>query len=224
LKEVAASTGVISGSHHRNRKLRRPWPAEIKDEDVIHRLEQAHTARGGLSILFGNLAPDGAVIKTGGVSPSMWKFRGNARVYDSHDEAMSGIMAGEVQAGEVVVVRYEGPRGGPGMMEMLSPTGAIMGMGLGEKVALITGGRFSGGARRCIGHYPRRQPQVDRCSASIWRCDRYRPGARCLLSVRCWLQAPGGVAPFQPMSKAGCAAPLCSSADTGAVLLDEIGS
>jgi dihydroxy-acid dehydratase len=127
--------------------------AEIKDEDVIHRLEQAHTPRGGLSILFGNLAPGGAVIKTGGVSPSMWKFQGTARVFDSHDEAMSGIMAGEVQAGEVVVVRYEGPRGGPGMMEMLSPTGAIMGMGLGEKVALITDGRFSGGTRgACIGH------------------------------------------------------------------------
>jgi dihydroxy-acid dehydratase len=103
--------------------------------------------------LFGNLASNGAVVKTGGVAASMRKFTGPAHVYDSHDMAMSGIMAGEVKAGEVVVIRYEGPRGGPGMMEMLSPTSAIMGMGLGEKVALITDGRFSGGTRgACIGH------------------------------------------------------------------------
>ena len=127
--------------------------AKILDEDVIHRLENAHSAQGGLAILFGNLAPNGAVIKTGGVTPNMRKFSGPAHVYESHDQAMAGIMAGEVKAGEVVVIRYEGPRGGPGMMEMLSPTSAIMGMGLGEKVALITDGRFSGGTRgACIGH------------------------------------------------------------------------
>jgi len=127
--------------------------AAIKDEQVIHKLENAHSPTGGLSILFGNLAPQGAVIKTGGVAPSMRKFCGPARIYDSHDDAMRGIMAGEVQPGEVVVIRYEGPKGGPGMMEMLSPTSAIMGMGLGEKVALITDGRFSGGTRgACIGH------------------------------------------------------------------------
>ncbi len=127
--------------------------AAIKDEQVIHKLENAHSATGGLSILFGNLAPQGAVIKTGGVAPSMRKFCGPARIYDSHDDTMRGIMAGEVQPGEVVVIRYEGPKGGPGMMEMLSPTSAIMGMGLGEKVALITDGRFSGGTRgACIGH------------------------------------------------------------------------
>jgi dihydroxy-acid dehydratase len=127
--------------------------AKILEEEVIHRLENAHSAQGGLAILFGNLAPNGAVVKTGGVAPSMRKFSGPAHVYESHDEAMAGIMAGEVKAGEVVVIRYEGPRGGPGMMEMLSPTSAIMGMGLGEKVALITDGRFSGGTRgACIGH------------------------------------------------------------------------
>ncbi|MFZ6026787.1 MAG: dihydroxy-acid dehydratase [Chloroflexota bacterium] len=127
--------------------------ATVKDTEVIRRFDQAHSPTGGLSILFGNLAPQGAVIKTGGVAASMRKFAGPARIYESHDTAMAGIMAGEVQPGEVVVIRYEGPKGGPGMMEMLSPTSAIMGMGLGEKVALITDGRFSGGTRgACIGH------------------------------------------------------------------------
>jgi dihydroxy-acid dehydratase len=127
--------------------------SEIQDEEVIHRLENAYSSHGGLSILFGNLAPAGAVVKTGGVHPSMWKFAGPARIYESHADALTGIMAGQVQPGDVVVIRYEGPRGGPGMMEMLSPTSAIMGMGLGEKVALITDGRFSGGTRgACIGH------------------------------------------------------------------------
>jgi dihydroxy-acid dehydratase len=126
---------------------------EIRDDEVIRRLENPHSARGSLAILFGNLAPQGAVIKTGGVAPSMHRFSGPARVYESHDDGMRGIMAGEVRPGEVVVIRYEGPKGGPGMMEMLSPTSAIMGMGLGEQVALITDGRFSGGTRGvCIGH------------------------------------------------------------------------
>ena len=127
--------------------------AEIKDEEVIHKAANAHSAGGGLACLFGNLAPDGAVIKTGGVIPSMRKFSGPARVYESQDSALAGILAGEVIPGEVVVIRYEGPRGGPGMQEMLSPTSAIMGMGLGDKVALVTDGRFSGGTRgACVGH------------------------------------------------------------------------
>ena len=127
--------------------------AEIKDEEVIHPYEKAHSRSGGLAVLFGNLAPRGAVVKTGGVAPAMRKFSGPARIYESQDEALKGILAREVQPGEVVVIRYEGPRGGPGMQEMLSPTSAIMGMGLGEQVALITDGRFSGGTRgACIGH------------------------------------------------------------------------
>jgi dihydroxy-acid dehydratase len=127
--------------------------AEIKDEDVIRRYDNAHSRRGGLSILFGNLAPKGAVVKVGGVGEAMMKFAGPAVIYESQEEAMAGILAGKVKAGDVVVVRYEGPRGGPGMQEMLSPTSAIMGMGLGDKVALITDGRFSGGTRgACIGH------------------------------------------------------------------------
>jgi dihydroxy-acid dehydratase len=126
---------------------------EIKDDDVIRRYENAHSKRGGLAILFGNLAPKGAVVKVGGVSASMMKFSGPAVIFESQDDAMSGILAGKVKAGDVVIVRYEGPKGGPGMQEMLSPTSAIMGQGLGDKVALITDGRFSGGTRgACIGH------------------------------------------------------------------------
>jgi dihydroxy-acid dehydratase len=127
--------------------------ARILDEEVIHRYKNAYSTSGGLACLFGNLAPRGSVIKTGGVSPAMWKFSGLTRIYESGDSAMAGILAGEVQPGEVVVIRYEGPKGGPGMQEMLSPTSAIMGMGLGDKVALITDGRFSGGTRgACVGH------------------------------------------------------------------------
>ncbi len=126
---------------------------EIKDEEVIHKYENAYSKRGGLSILFGNLAPKGSVVKVGGVSEAMMKFEGPAVIFESQDEAMAGILAKKVKAGDCVVVRYEGPKGGPGMQEMLSPTSAIMGMGLGDKVALITDGRFSGGTRgACIGH------------------------------------------------------------------------
>ncbi len=125
----------------------------IRDQEVIHTYEQAYSQKGGLAILFGNLCPDGAVIKTAGVSPDMMKFIGPARIFDSEEEASKGIMRGDVKSGDVVVIRYEGPKGGPGMQEMLSPTSAIMGMGLGDKVALITDGRFSGGTRgACIGH------------------------------------------------------------------------
>jgi dihydroxy-acid dehydratase len=126
---------------------------EIEDDEVIRRYDNAHSKRGGLSILFGNLAPNGAVVKVGGVSAAMMKFEGPAVIFESQEEAMTGILGGKVKAGDCVVVRYEGPKGGPGMQEMLSPTSAIMGMGLGDKVALITDGRFSGGTRgACIGH------------------------------------------------------------------------
>ena len=126
---------------------------DIKDEEVIRRCENAHSQQGGLAVLFGNLAPDGAIVKIGGVSKPMMVFTGTARVYESQDAALVGILSSEVKAGEVVVIRYEGPKGGPGMQEMLSPTSAIMGQGLGDSVALITDGRFSGGTRgACIGH------------------------------------------------------------------------
>lgn len=127
--------------------------AKILDAMVIRSHTKAYSSGGGLACLFGNLAPAGSVVKRAGVSPPMWKFSGPARIYESQESAMSGIMGGEVKAGDVVVIRYEGPRGGPGMQEMLSPTSAIMGMGLGDKTALITDGRFSGGTRgACIGH------------------------------------------------------------------------
>ena len=127
--------------------------AAIKDEAVIRPYSNPHSAKGGLAILFGNLAPCGAVVKAGGVSAAMRRFSGPAHIFESQEEAQAGIMAGKVVAGEVVVIRYEGPQGGPGMQEMLSPTSAIMGMGMGDKVALVTDGRFSGGTRgACIGH------------------------------------------------------------------------
>ncbi len=127
--------------------------AEIKDQLIIHKADDPFSETGGLAILFGNLAPDGAVIKTAAVADSMRKFSGEAICYDSQDAAMAGILDGDVKAGHVVVIRYEGPKGGPGMQEMLSPTSAIAGMGLGESVALITDGRFSGATRGgCIGH------------------------------------------------------------------------
>jgi dihydroxy-acid dehydratase len=124
-----------------------------QDDQCIRRLDNAYSQTGGLAILFGNLAPQGAVIKTAGVLPQMMRHRGPAKVYNSHDEANAGILSGEVKPGNVVVIRYEGPKGGPGMQEMLAPTSNIMGLGLGESVALITDGRFSGGTRgACIGH------------------------------------------------------------------------
>jgi dihydroxy-acid dehydratase len=127
--------------------------AEIEDKEVIHSLENPHSQVGGLAILSGNLAPEGAVIKTGGVAENLRQHSGPARIFESQDSAMAGILNSQVRPGDVIVIRYEGPRGGPGMQEMLSPTSAIMGMGLGEKVALITDGRFSGGTRgMCIGH------------------------------------------------------------------------
>ncbi|MGE5409557.1 MAG: dihydroxy-acid dehydratase [Clostridiales bacterium] len=127
--------------------------AEIKDYEVIHSIDNPYSKTGGLAVLFGNLAPNGAVVKTAAVSEKLFNHKGPARVYDSQDEAVNAIMNGEIMAGDVVVIRYEGPKGGPGMPEMLSPTSAIMGMGLGDKVALLTDGRFSGGTRgACIGH------------------------------------------------------------------------
>jgi dihydroxy-acid dehydratase len=126
--------------------------ATIKDTEVIRTRDNAHSSIGGLTMLFGNLAPDGAVIKAGGVGGTR-THSGPARVYEAEEDASRGILNGEVKPGEVVVIRYEGPRGGPGMQEMLGPTAQIQGMGLGESVALITDGRFSGGSRgMSIGH------------------------------------------------------------------------
>lgn len=127
--------------------------AVVMDEEVIRPLARPYHKEGGIAILRGNLAPQGAVVKQSAVSKGMMKFEGSARVFDSEEKAMRAIMAGRITPGDVVVIRYEGPKGGPGMREMLSPTAAIAGMGLSESVALITDGRFSGGTRGpCIGH------------------------------------------------------------------------
>ncbi len=127
--------------------------AESQDRGCIRPLDNPYSERGGLAVLFGNLAPEGAVVKTAGILPEMMHHRGPAVVFDSHDEANAGILGGRVKAGDVVVIRYEGPKGGPGMQEMLAPTSNIMGMGLGSSVALITDGRFSGATRgSSIGH------------------------------------------------------------------------
>jgi dihydroxy-acid dehydratase len=156
LKEIARKPGALD--------LSRPTvslkslgevieAAPAPDGRVIRPIEQPFSERGGLAVLYGNLAPDGAVVKSAAVDPKMLQFTGPAHVYESQDDAVAAILGSEVKAGDVVVIRNEGPRGGPGMQEMLSPTSAIIGQGLGDKVALITDGRFSGGTRgACVGH------------------------------------------------------------------------
>jgi dihydroxy-acid dehydratase len=124
-----------------------------KDPEVIRTLANPYSKEGGLAVLYGNLAPEGAVVKTAGVDPKMLVFEGTAVIFESQDEACTGILEGKVKAGDFVVIRYEGPKGGPGMQEMLAPTSYIMGEGLGDKVAMVTDGRFSGGTRGAvIGH------------------------------------------------------------------------
>jgi len=125
----------------------------LKDGDVIRSLENAHSSKGGIAVLFGNLAPEGAVVKRSAVADEMMVHSGQARVFDSEDEATSAIKNKEIKKGEVVVIRYEGPKGGPGMREMLTPTSMLSGMGMEKEVALITDGRFSGATRgAAIGH------------------------------------------------------------------------
>lgn len=136
-KTVAANLKNVSGA----------------DGTVIRPVKKPHSKSGGITVLFGNLAPEGCVVKSSAVAPAMMKSRGTARVFDSEPAAHRAILGGKIKPGDVVVIRYEGPAGGPGMQEMLSPTAAVMGMGLGESVALITDGRFSGGTRgAAVGH------------------------------------------------------------------------
>ncbi|MFA6130242.1 MAG: dihydroxy-acid dehydratase [Candidatus Omnitrophota bacterium] len=127
--------------------------AVIFDDDVIRPLDRAYHKQGGIAILHGNIAPGGAVVKQSGVSEKMMKFSGRARVFNREEEAMQAIMENKIKKGDCIVIRYEGPSGGPGMREMLAPTAAIVGLGLADSVALITDGRFSGGTKGpCIGH------------------------------------------------------------------------
>jgi dihydroxy-acid dehydratase len=126
---------------------------EIRNTEVIHRVENPISKRGGISVLYGNLAPDGAVVKSAAVVPEMLVHKGPARVFDQEETALEAIFGGSIIPGDVVVIRYEGPKGGPGMREQLLPTAALIGMGLGSSVALITDGRFSGATQgACIGH------------------------------------------------------------------------
>ena len=127
--------------------------AQNKDTETIRTVENPYSKTGGIAVLRGNIAPDGCVVKRSAVAPEMLVHEGPAKVYDSEEEAIAAIYAGKIEKGDVVVIRYEGPAGGPGMREMLSPTSAIAGMGLDKDVALITDGRFSGATRgACIGH------------------------------------------------------------------------
>ena len=198
----------------------------VTDRSVIRPLGDPHAARGGLAILFGNLAPLGAVIKTGAVAAAMWQHRGPARVYDSEEAAIAAILAGQISAGDVVVIRYEGPKGGPGMREMLSPTSAIMGMGLGDAVALITDGRFSGGTRgACIGHVSpeaaARGPIAALRDGDLIEIDLQRRTLNVQMSAAELEERLAAVPVFAPKFKRGWLARythFVTSANTGAVL------
>jgi dihydroxy-acid dehydratase len=148
---VWAVKSMISGEDVRDMPVINEGPFD--PYDVIRPVERAFTKTGGLVVLYGNIARKGSVVKVAGVDPKMYRHSGPARIYENHEDACEGILGGKVKPGDVVVIRNEGPRGGPGMQEMLAPTSYLKGMGLGDKCALITDGRFSGGtAGACIGH------------------------------------------------------------------------
>ena len=143
--DCITATGKTQGENIKGKK--------VKDYSIVRPIEEPYSETGGIAILRGNLAKDGAVVKRSAVAPEMLKHKGAARVYDSEEEAIEAIMGKQIKAGDVIVIRYEGPKGGPGMREMLSPTSAIAGMGLDKEVALITDGRFSGATKGAsIGH------------------------------------------------------------------------
>ncbi|HNS21297.1 MAG TPA: dihydroxy-acid dehydratase [Sedimentisphaerales bacterium] len=200
--------------------------AQITNPEVIHPLENAYSKTGGLAVLRGNLAPKGGVIKTAGVAPSMLTHKGPAIIFDSQEEAGEGILAGKVKAGDVVVIRYEGPKGGPGMQEMLSPTSYIMGAGLGESVALITDGRFSGGTRgACIGHISPEAavggPIAMLQNGDIIEIDIPKNKIKVQLTAKELAARKKSWKAPEPRIKSGCLAKyaaMATSADTGAVL------
>jgi len=197
----------------------------VKNLDVIHPLDHPYSKTGGLAVLFGNLAPDGCVVKQAAVAPEMLSHEGPARVYNSEEDATAAIRGGKIQKGDVIVIRYEGPKGGPGMREMLFPTSAIAGMGLDKDVALITDGRFSGATRGAsIGHI---SPEAaagggiglveegDRISIDI-------PGRSIKLNVsdEVLAQRKAAWVPLEPKIKTGYLSrygKLVTSASTGAV-------
>jgi dihydroxy-acid dehydratase len=199
--------------------------AQVKDNNVIRSIATAHSPVGGLAILFGNLAPEGAVVKRSAVVSEMMVHKGPARVFDSEEEATEKIMAGSIKRGEVVVIRYEGPRGGPGMREMLTPTALLSGMGLDKEVALITDGRFSGATRgAAIGHVSpeaaSRGPIAALRDGDIINIDIPDYRLEVQLSDRKIAQRLSRLGEFQPKIKTGYLAryieKVCS-ASTGAV-------
>ncbi len=200
--------------------------ADSKDLQCIRPLANAYSQTGGLSILKGNLAPNGCVVKSAGVAKEMLTHSGPAVIFESQEEACDGILAGKVKAGDVVIIRYEGPKGGPGMQEMLSPTSYIMGAGLGESVALITDGRFSGGTRgACIGHVSPEAAVGGPIGliepGDIVEIDIPRHRISVLLTDEQLAQRRARWQPREARIKTGCLgkyAAMATSADTGAVL------
>jgi dihydroxy-acid dehydratase len=200
--------------------------AQIKQNNVIRSIDNPYSKTGGLAVLFGNLAPQGSVVKTGAVAENMLVHKGPARIYESQEQAVSGILNNEVKPGEVVVIRYEGPKGGPGMPEMLSPTSAIMGMGIGDQVALITDGRFSGGTRgACIGHVSpeaaERGPIAAIKNGDIIAIDIPNKTLNIEITDKVLQERLAALPPFLPKIQKGYLAryaQMVTSANTGAIL------
>jgi dihydroxy-acid dehydratase len=200
--------------------------SEVLDHKVIRSAENPFSVTGGLAVLFGNIAPLGSIVKTGSVSEKMKVFSGPAKIFESQEDASLGILNGEVKAGDVVVIRYEGPKGGPGMPEMLSPTSNIMGTGLGDSVALITDGRFSGGTRgACIGHISPEAAEGGPVAAiqdgDIIRIDIPNKKLSVELSQEELELRLEKIPPFTPKIRTGYLARyagMVSSANTGAIL------
>lgn len=198
----------------------------ITNENVIRTKDNPYSPVGGLSVLFGNLAPDGSVIKVGAVDPSIQTFKGEAIVFNSQEEAQERIDDGTVQKGHVVVIRYEGPKGGPGMPEMLAPTSAIMGRGLGKDVALITDGRFSGASRGIsIGHISPEAAEGGPIAlvenGDIIEIDLPNRTIELLVDDETLEQRRSQLPPFEPKIKKGYLArysKLVTSASTGGVM------
>jgi dihydroxy-acid dehydratase len=198
------------------------------DGIVIRQVKDAFSEEGGLVILFGNFAKKGAVLKTGGVEKNMFYFKGTAKIYESQEDALRGILAGEVKDGDVVIIRYEGPKGGPGMQEMLSPTAAIRGAGI--KAALITDGRFSGGTRGlCIGHVSPEAASKGEIAilenGDIIEIDVHKKSMNVLIDDKEIERRKQNLKEFEPKVKRGWLlrySKLVTSADQGAILSDVI--
>jgi len=202
--------------------------AKVKNREVIRPLSQPYAPTGGISILFGNLAPDGSVVKSAAVAPEMLVHQGPARVFDSEEEATAAIMKGEFKSGEVIVIRYEGPKGGPGMREMLAATSILSGMGMDKEVALITDGRFSGGTRgAAIGHVSPEAAEKGPIAAlrdgDIIKIDIPKHKLEVELSQKELEQRLASLPPFAPKIKTGYLkrySDKVSSASTGAVFAE----